>query len=349
MLRTTAAIARTPFAMRRPFSSMATLPRERPLSSVSTPLRATTNLLRGQMLIRGAANSVSNKPGSQTVRQAAVNIKEELGNSGADFAKTIAGANWFHDAVAANPKRDTFLGITNAVAHSVPPAYIAFGLFGGLPYLGTGAATIYMAQQAGTALSDFTSRIDPGVAITMLDHALHIQMTYGAVMLSFLGALHCGFEFAGYGGQKGYRRLLLGAFPVVFGWSTLELQPIEALIAQWVGFTWMWWADLRATSAGWTPRWYSQYRFYLTLLAGTCIISTLAATSYWGPVGGHGLVNHDLNMIRALRRKQEPESAGFVAGDVESVLHDGDAYVLVRKRRAPEPENASEQEAAAAE
>ena len=52
--------------------------------------------------------------------------------------------------------------------------------------------------------ADFTSRIDPGVAITMLDHALHIQMTYGAVMLSFLGALHWGFEFAGYGGQKGY-------------------------------------------------------------------------------------------------------------------------------------------------
>ena len=38
----------------------------------------------------------------------------------------------------------------------------------------------------------------------MLDHALHIQMTYGAVMLSFLGALHWGFEFAGYGGTKGY-------------------------------------------------------------------------------------------------------------------------------------------------
>ena len=41
----------------------------------------------------------------------------------------------------------------------------------------------------------------------MLDHALHIQMTYGAVMLSFLGALHWGFELAGYGGQKGCVRL----------------------------------------------------------------------------------------------------------------------------------------------
>ena len=70
-----------------------------------------------------------------------------------------------------------------------------------------------------------------------------------------------------------------------------------ALIAQWIGFTTMWWADLRATNAGWTPKWYSQYRFYLSILVGTCIIGTLAATSYWGPVGGHGIVSHDLNMV----------------------------------------------------
>ena len=47
------------------------------------------------------------------------------------------------------------------------------------------------------------TNIDPGVAITVLDHALNFQMTYGAVMLSFLGALHWGFEFASYGGVKG--------------------------------------------------------------------------------------------------------------------------------------------------
>lgn len=29
--------------------------------------------------------------------------------------------------------------------------------------------------------------LDPGVAITIMDQALNVQMTYGAVMLSFLG------------------------------------------------------------------------------------------------------------------------------------------------------------------
>ena len=42
------------------------------------------------------------------------------------------------------------------------------------------------------------------------------------------------------------------AAPVVLAWSTLAFQPIEALIAQWVGFTALWMADLRATNAGWS-------------------------------------------------------------------------------------------------
>lgn len=53
------------------------------------------------------------------------------------------------------------------------------------------------------ALAGLVPNMDPGVAITLLHQALHVQETYGAVMLSFLGALHWGFEFAGYGGNKG--------------------------------------------------------------------------------------------------------------------------------------------------
>jgi hypothetical protein len=123
-----------------------------------------------------------------------------------------------------------------------------------------------ISQRTGVVTS-----IDPGVALTILDQALSIQVTYGAVMLSFLGvcpptllhvsvrayrlltgALHWGMEFAGLGGTKGYSRLALGAAPVIYAWPTLALDPTMALIAQWVGFTGLWYADLRATSAGWS-------------------------------------------------------------------------------------------------
>jgi hypothetical protein len=58
-------------------------------------------------------------------------------------------------------------------------------------------------------------------------------------------------EFAGLGGHKGYSRLALGAAPVIYAWPTLALDPTMALIAQWVGFTGLWYADLKATGAGW--------------------------------------------------------------------------------------------------
>ncbi|THH28397.1 hypothetical protein EUX98_g5795 [Antrodiella citrinella] len=326
-LRTTSLSVR-----QRPFSSASSL--ANPLLSAKPNPVSRLSPLRAQLLFRGAASQVSGRPGSQSFDHAATNIKEEVGNSTADFAKSIAGGNVYDDAVTPTTK-DTFLGITNAVAHSVPTPYIVFGLAGGLPYLGATATTIYLARQAGMAATGVISTIDPGVAITVLDQALSLQMTYGAVMLSFLGALHWGFEFSGFGGHQGYSRLALGAAPVIWGWSTLAFMPMEALMAQWVGFTALWYADLQATNAGWAPRWYSQYRFYLSILVGTCIIGSLAATSYWGPVGGHGLVSHDLDMIRAERREHHPDREGLVKGDIEAVPagEQADSYVVIRKKQ----------------
>lgn len=173
-------------------------------------------------------------------------------------------------------------------------------------------------------------------------------------------------EFAGLGGHQGYPRLLLGMAPVLFAWPTLALQPTMALITQWVGFTALWWADSRATNAGWSeyhiiltssfqhrlttthlaPKWYSQYRFYLSFLVGTCIIGTLASTSYWGPVAGHGLLSHDLNLIRAERKRVQSERMGIVGGDVEAVDagEEGDSYVRIRKKERKEDEEGGEDE-----
>lgn len=316
---------------RRSFCSSPRLPSAIFRASIVTRVfRAPTPKV--SIFVRSVANSVSGRPGSQTFEHAATNIKEEVGNSTADLAKAIAGSNVYADAV--EPTERTFLGITSSVAHAVPTPYIVFGLAGALPYLGASATTIYLARQAGLAATGVMTNIDPGVAITLLDQALNFQMTYGAVMLSFLGALHWGFEFSGYGGHKGYSRLMLGAAPVVWGWSTLAFQPMSALILQWVGFTALWSADLKATNHAWTPKWYSQYRFYLSVLVGTCIVGSLAATSYWGPVGGHGLVSHDLQMLRAERGQYHPSNQGLLSGDVEAIPGDEKAehYVVVKRK-----------------
>lgn len=77
----TAVFRNTPIALRRQIA--------RPALLNSTLLHART-----------VASSVSNRPGSQTLEHAATNIKEEVGNSAADLAKVIAGANMTSDAVS---------------------------------------------------------------------------------------------------------------------------------------------------------------------------------------------------------------------------------------------------------
>jgi hypothetical protein len=128
-----------------------------------------------------------------------------------------------------------------------------FGLAGALPYLGTTGASLYYAAQAGQTAAKVTAQLDPSIAVELLNQALHVQVTYGAVMLSFLGALHWGMEFAGYGGFKGTKRLALGIAPTFLGWYTLWMpDPTMALITQWFGFTGLWYADMKATMAGWS-------------------------------------------------------------------------------------------------
>lgn len=98
--------------------------------------------------------------------------------------------------------------------------------------------------------------------ITSYLHTLEeVQITYGAVILSFLGALHWGMEFVGYGGEQGYRRLIVGTIPLVLAWPTVFLSHGVALACQWSAFTFTWFLDQRASTNGWSmsPHFISSY------------------------------------------------------------------------------------------
>jgi len=144
------------------------------------------------------------------------------------------------------------------------------------------------------------------------------------------GAMHWGLEIAEYGGRQGYTRLALGAAPILVAWPTLVMEPISALIVQWLGFTGLWMADAKATLAGWTPKWYSQYRFYLSLLVGGSIIGSLACTAYWGPVAGRGFLSHDLDKLRGERKNLMPAHSGTIPGRIEAVPAEAKADHFVR-------------------
>ena len=106
-LRTTA-----PTLLRR---NLATSTVKSPLLTARTSpvLRSITPVFKPtQVVVRTAASQVSGRPGSQTLEHAAENIREEVGNSTADLARTIAGGNYFDDSVKPT-SHQTFVSIRN--------------------------------------------------------------------------------------------------------------------------------------------------------------------------------------------------------------------------------------------
>ncbi|KXL50659.1 hypothetical protein M433DRAFT_132157 [Acidomyces richmondensis BFW] len=158
----------------------------------------------------------------------------------------------------------------------VPRQAFYMGMAGVLPYLATSLSTVACAYEikhagefgTGVFMSEKTAEL-----------ALHIieplQIGYGAVIISFLGAIHWGLEWAGYGGYHGYRRYAIGVVSTACAWPTILLPPIYALISQFLVFNFLYYTDSRAARRGWAPAWYGVYRFVLTFIVGSSIVVSL--------------------------------------------------------------------------
>lgn len=94
-------------------------------------------------------------------------------------------------------------------------------------------------------------------------------------IISFLGAIHWGLEWAGYGGYQEYNRYAIGIVATAVAWPTLLLSAEVGLITQFLAFTFLYYADARAARAGWAPSWYGTYRFVLTFVVGASIVASL--------------------------------------------------------------------------
>ncbi|XP_014561012.1 hypothetical protein COCVIDRAFT_34036 [Bipolaris victoriae FI3] len=179
-------------------------------------------------------------------------------------------ADMRHDV---NTVKDTF-----SLA-AVPREAFYLGLAGTLPYLATSLSTLYLSWELNHSVAGYGFMISEKNATYLLHLIEPLQVGYGASILSFLGAIHWGLEWAGYGGYQGYKRYAIGVVTPMVAWSTL-MMPIEgALITQFLGFTALYYVDTRAAYRGWTPDWYAVYRFVLTMIVGASILVTLIGRS----------------------------------------------------------------------
>lgn len=167
--------------------------------------------------------------------------------------------------------RDTF------ALNEVPRDSYYLGAAGVIPYAATSLSTVYLCYDIGHAQENLTNGIliSPETAYQLLKIIEPVQVGYGAVIISFLGAIHWGLEYAEYGGRHGYRRYAIGVAAPAVAWPTL-LMPIEtALTVQFLAFNMLYFADARASMRGWCPPWYATYRFVLTFFVGASIVFSL--------------------------------------------------------------------------
>ncbi|USW52893.1 hypothetical protein Slin15195_G062120 [Septoria linicola] len=158
----------------------------------------------------------------------------------------------------------------------VPRPALYIGLAGVIPYVATSLSTVFCAYEIHAAHETGSGLILNEKTAELMLHILEpLQIGYGATIISFLGAIHWGLEWAKFGGEQGYARYQIGVIGTALAWPTILLPVEYALISQFLIFNYMYYKDARACRNGWAPQWYGVYRFALTFIVGAAIVISL--------------------------------------------------------------------------
>jgi len=104
-------------------------------------------------------------------------------------------------------------------------------------------------------------------------------MAYGAVILSFVGALHWAFAMVAEGLKEWERarHYLWSVVPALLGWTALLLPPVATLLLLVAGFWSHYLLDRRLAARAALPGWYLPLRLGLTLTVSLALLAALAA------------------------------------------------------------------------
>ena len=149
----------------------------------------------------------------------------------------------------------------------LPLLAIILGLGGLVPFVCMTAAILFFPSNVPV----------PRLVVALAD--------YGAVILSFLGAVHWGLALAGdpigVPAQPAAMRvrLGLGVLPALVGWAALLIvlvgRPLPALLLLLLGFALTTLAETRAARRGLMPPGYLGLRYVLTAVVALCLFAAL--------------------------------------------------------------------------
>jgi hypothetical protein len=148
------------------------------------------------------------------------------------------------------------------MALAIPAPAAALGFAGLVPFAG-------LAVLAAAAPPDITVR------------AAGLQAGYGAVILTFLGAVHWGVALRD-APEVTWPRLGWSVTPSLIGWAALQLAPATALVVLIAALAIAFAIDRRSLDDDRTPPWYLRLRLALTAGAIASLVVTLLALRLHG-------------------------------------------------------------------
>lgn len=261
------------------------------LRSASSDSKTPPPRKSGEQLLKPVVDKFEVRPDKVSDRSSVRTIFEKSPPSAAKKDPDV-GRDLKHDIAVF---RDTFR------LSDVPQESRILGLAGTLPYVATSLSTLFLAWDLNRDIPTGNSIFDPifvdhETAQYLLNLIEPLQLGYGAVIISFLGAIHWGLEYAEKQPSRSRTRFRygIGVAASIAAWPTV-LMPIEhALTAQFFAFVVLYFVDARASSRGWAPYWYNTYRFLLTAIVGLAILVSLvgrAKISVHGRLSSSGLTS----------------------------------------------------------
>lgn len=109
------------------------------------------------------------------------------------------------------------------------------------------------------------------------EKGLKLAISYGAIILSFLGGIRWGTAIGPYDTQRQSREMATGVLGSLAGLAAVFLPPIPALTLLIAGFLMQGLWDVTSVEAGRLPTWFGKLRMILTAGAVVSLVATLLA------------------------------------------------------------------------
>jgi Protein of unknown function (DUF3429) len=105
-----------------------------------------------------------------------------------------------------------------------------------------------------------------------------LSISYGAIILSFLGGIRWGTAIGPYGARRQSIEFLTSVLGSVAGLAAVFLPTVPALALLIAGFLLQALWDVTSVESGRLPSWFGKLRMLLTAGAVVCLIATLVAS-----------------------------------------------------------------------